>query len=63
MVTNCPNCGAPITKSKCEYCGTTFDDDLEERRNKLLAEMDMCRQIEMHEYILSQMHAIKFTLM
>ena len=21
---NCPNCGAPITKSWCEYCGTHF---------------------------------------
>ena len=23
--TNCPNCGAPITSSKCEYCGTDFE--------------------------------------
>lgn len=22
--TNCPNCGAPITSYKCEYCGTRF---------------------------------------
>jgi hypothetical protein len=22
--TNCPNCGAPIVGSKCEYCGTVF---------------------------------------
>lgn len=21
---NCPNCGAPITGFKCEYCGTQF---------------------------------------
>lgn len=21
---NCPNCGAPITGDKCEYCGTLF---------------------------------------
>lgn len=21
---NCPNCGAPITSDKCEYCGTEF---------------------------------------
>lgn len=21
---NCPNCGAPITGIKCEYCGTQF---------------------------------------
>lgn len=24
-MTNCPNCGAVITGSKCEYCGTVFD--------------------------------------
>lgn len=23
--TNCPSCGAPITSSKCEYCGTDFE--------------------------------------
>ena len=23
-MTNCPNCGAPIVKSICEYCGTQF---------------------------------------
>ena len=23
--TNCPNCGAVITSSKCEYCGTDFE--------------------------------------
>lgn len=21
-MTNCKNCGAPLNKSKCEYCGT-----------------------------------------
>lgn len=23
-MTNCPNCGAPITSRVCEYCGTVF---------------------------------------
>ena len=23
---NCPNCGAPITGTKCEYCGSLFLD-------------------------------------
>lgn len=23
-MTNCPNCGAPITSSQCEYCDTRF---------------------------------------
>lgn len=29
--TNCPNCGAPISGIKCEFCGTQFFDlaDLE----------------------------------
>ena len=26
--TNCPNCGAPITSSKCEYCGTDFEQKM-----------------------------------
>ena len=26
--TNCPNCGAPITGPKCEYCGTVFNYDM-----------------------------------
>ena len=23
--THCPNCGALITSSKCDYCGTDFE--------------------------------------
>ena len=23
---NCPNCGAPISSEKCQYCGTLFYD-------------------------------------
>ena len=23
-MTNCPNCGAPVTGRRCEYCGTVF---------------------------------------
>lgn len=29
MDTNCPNCGAPITSYRCEYCGTKFESPLE----------------------------------
>ena len=25
VMTNCPNCGAPITGPRCEYCGTVFE--------------------------------------
>ena len=28
--TNCPNCGAPITGPKCEYCDTIFIDEKKE---------------------------------
>lgn len=24
LLTNCPNCGAPIEDGKCSYCGTKF---------------------------------------
>lgn len=30
-MTNCPNCGAPITKGTCEYCGTVFVDPYKEK--------------------------------
>ena len=26
MISNCPNCGAPIVGNKCECCGTVFDN-------------------------------------
>ena len=32
-MTNCPNCGAPITGPRCEYCGTQF-----ERRHEVAPE-------------------------
>lgn len=25
-ILNCPNCGAPVTGGRCEYCGTLFLD-------------------------------------
>lgn len=28
---NCPNCGAPITGEKCEYCGTVFNAETANR--------------------------------
>lgn len=29
-ITNCPNCGAPLTRyGKCEYCGTIIDRPLQ----------------------------------
>lgn len=32
--TNCPNCGAPISGIKCEYCGTQFFDLADIELNK-----------------------------
>ena len=37
--TNCPNCGAPITKSQCNYCGTIFTDLAEQE-----AKMELLRK-------------------
>lgn len=31
-MTNCPNCGAPFTGRKCEYCGTRDPDRKNEVR-------------------------------
>lgn len=34
MVTNCPNCGAPVhDRAVCEYCGTVVKDDLGDKYN------------------------------
>ncbi len=30
-VYKCPNCGAPITGAKCEYCGTVFNFEAVDR--------------------------------
>lgn len=32
-MTNCPNCGAPITKGTCEYCGTVFTNPYKKANN------------------------------
>lgn len=29
-MSNCPNCGAPITGDRCEYCGTVFRKEKQE---------------------------------
>jgi len=35
-LTNCPNCGAPITSCRCEYCGTVFRFQDEQEETKWL---------------------------
>ena len=38
-MTNCPNCGAPITEGTCEYCGTVFVDPYKEQMIQLEQEL------------------------
>lgn len=60
--TNCPNCGAPITSHKCEYCGTVFDrnveDSLQKQReecNRLRAEL---QRAQMNASIVAQTNSL-----
>lgn len=41
--TNCPNCGAPITKSQCDYCGTIFTDLAEQEAKMELLRKEQAR--------------------
>lgn len=36
---NCPNCGAQLKSSTCEYCGSVFNQD----ESKLIAEINKIR--------------------
>ncbi len=52
--TNCPNCGAPLNGSKCEYCGTEIhhvDEDvirqLEYEKLRVQSQIDNIRQTTM----------------
>lgn len=41
--TNCPNCGAPLTGCRCEYCGTVdtaVEREARETAQKLKVEID-----------------------
>ncbi len=37
---SCPNCGAPITGWRCEYCGTVFEGEPASVRLSL----ELCKQ-------------------
>ena len=39
-ITNCPNCGAPITGSCCEYCGTIFSPQEKPKQMTLPSELE-----------------------
>lgn len=63
---NCPNCGAPITGKRCEYCDTWFVDPVEEEKRKLEELEKLKRELEQSKasiaiqmqsnYILSALH-------
>lgn len=46
MVTNCPNCGAPIdiSRSSCEYCGTPYSEKPETA--KLYADNQLVMEVQ-----------------
>lgn len=59
----CVNCGAPLEGSKCEYCGSVYHDENEERIRELLreiqkVELDM-RIAEQTQYILNTMASFR----
>lgn len=63
--TNCPNCGAPITSHKCEYCGTVFDRDKEEQilqheKDELLQKQFALAQARQTESILANLQTSVF---
>lgn len=39
-MTNCPNCGAPITGPKCEYCGTVFPERIYSIKARTMLELE-----------------------
>ena len=60
-IPNCPNCGAPIKGSKCEYCDTIFDDSrIKEDINQLKREIELqiieLEQVQFSQNIVSAIH-------
>ena len=50
--TNCPNCGAPITGPKCEYCGTVHNfEPVAKKPRAPVGHDDYCGAIERLEQI------------
>lgn len=36
QITNCPNCGAPVTSNRCEYCNTVIYNEDDVKKEMLL---------------------------
>lgn len=41
IITNCPNCGAPIDGYKCEYCGTTLHTGWSKERLESIYQLEI----------------------
>lgn len=51
-MTNCPNCGAPIQTSVCEYCGTVFNMDiLHQKMDEYKTLQEKIRQLENTKHV------------
>lgn len=48
---NCPNCGAPITGWRCEYCETVFDISETEEINLVKAKIQYLRDTNTIRYL------------
>jgi hypothetical protein len=53
-MTNCPNCGAPITSYKCSYCDTVFYNDLDKRTVELRQFIELEKQRLSLEHLYSE---------
>ena len=57
-MTNCPNCGAPFTGYKCEYCGTIAPENekkLEDYRSAIEELKLELAQADQSVYLLAEM--------
>lgn len=61
---NCPNCGAPVSGFKCEYCGTVFyekrDDDLSDLNEKMRLAMINISQYDQTHNILNSIRPLHY---
>lgn len=53
VLTNCPNCGAPIASCRCDYCGTVFhfrDELADIKCQTTLDDLLLRGTISIHDY-------------
>lgn len=59
-MSNCPNCGAPITSYVCEYCGTVHDSKLINKSTMLKIENERLeKQMAIEELYISAISAMR----